>query len=103
MNARMTDQKRAHTAIFHARSQSPSLIASVIRANHGALPCSSWRKFGRKANDSVDPKEWNQKDPAPMNGHSSARPPARRLGVSPATAHHWLSQKSPSESPSQTR
>jgi DNA invertase Pin-like site-specific DNA recombinase len=33
----------------------------------------------------------------------SVREAARRLGVSPATAHRWLSQKTPSESTLQTR
>ena len=39
---------------------------------------------------------------APVRG-LSVREAARRLGVSPATAHRWLSQKTPSESALQTR
>ena len=39
---------------------------------------------------------------APVRG-LPVREAARRLGVSPATAHRWLSQKSPSESALQTR
>ena len=39
---------------------------------------------------------------APLRG-LSIRQAAARLGVSPATAHRWLSQKSPSESVVQTR
>jgi putative DNA-invertase from lambdoid prophage Rac len=39
---------------------------------------------------------------APVRG-MPIREAARRLGVSPATAHRWLSQKTSSESPLQTR